>query len=161
MKDIKGFTLLELLVVVLIIGILASIALPQYRKSVFKSRAARAMVTGKAINDAQKRYFLEHGEYTHEIDNLDIEVPCTWSYFGVSDTNGSDIGQMDCQDYKFFMYSNGMTSVYINDAVWINIYPESRAVCSSREEENLCEVIGAEECNQDSQDIYRCPLYTI
>ncbi len=73
----NAFTLIELLVVVLIIGILAAVALPQYQKTVEKSRAMQAMVMVKAIADANERYFLANGEYAHDLDLLDIEVPGT------------------------------------------------------------------------------------
>lgn len=51
----KGFTLIELLVVVIIVGVLAGIALPQYEKAIEKSRSAEAIMTGKAIVEAQNR----------------------------------------------------------------------------------------------------------
>ena len=52
----KGFTLIELMVVVLIIGILAAVALPQYENSIKKSRTAEAIVMLKSIADAQQMY---------------------------------------------------------------------------------------------------------
>ncbi len=71
----KGFTLLELLVVVLIIGILASIALPQYTKAVEKARATEAMQILGDLATAEQIYQMGFGEYTDNLDLLDIEMP--------------------------------------------------------------------------------------
>ncbi len=56
----KGFTLIELLVVVLIIGILSAVALPQYQKTVLKSRVAEAWSNISTLNKAAEVYCLEN-----------------------------------------------------------------------------------------------------
>lgn len=56
MKNKKGFTLIEVLVVVLIAGILSTLAVPQYMKTVERSRATEALNMVKSINDAVYAY---------------------------------------------------------------------------------------------------------
>ena len=70
-----GFTLIELLVVVLIIGILTSVALPQYNRSVAKARAVQEMIWIESVVAAEKRYHLATGQFTNQLDNLDIGAP--------------------------------------------------------------------------------------
>ena len=89
----KGFTLIELLVVVLIIGILSAVALPQYTKTVEKSRVAEAKIQLKTISDALDRYTLANGKNDMDafrLSDLDITLPGTYSDNGVA---GSIIGK--------------------------------------------------------------------
>ncbi len=77
----EGFTLIELLVVVLIIGILAAVALPQYQKAVARAHAVDAVTNLKAITDAQEVYYLANGEYTDNLEDLDVSVNADGTYF--------------------------------------------------------------------------------
>ena len=61
MTNNRAFTLIELLAVVLIIGILAAVALPQYQKAVEKARAAQIQVFLNAAQKAIDAYVLENG----------------------------------------------------------------------------------------------------
>ena len=84
MKRTQAFTLIELLVVVLIIGILAAIALPQYRFAVERARAAEAVTHVQTWYHAIKRYYLANGNYPQNtasaLNDIDIILPAS-GYF--------------------------------------------------------------------------------
>lgn len=60
----RGFTMIELLVVVLIIGVIASMAVPQYQKAVERSKADDAITTAQMIGTTNRMYALDNASYT-------------------------------------------------------------------------------------------------
>jgi len=70
----SGFTLVELAVVVVIIGVLAAFAVPRFLASVERSKAAEAFNYLASIHSSQERYHARQGTYAADLSTLDIEL---------------------------------------------------------------------------------------
>src|SRR5437667_3551241 len=81
-KNRKGFTLVELAVVIVIIGVLAAFGVPRFIKSVERSKAAEAFAYLSAVRSAQERYQARQGTYADDLTKLDIDQS-TPKYFDV------------------------------------------------------------------------------
>lgn len=101
----RGFTLIELLVVVLIVGVLVAVAVPQYEKSVMRSRMAETEVIMRSILPALEEYCLAQGPTSDPIDMSSLSIrypvqnigggPAVFASSGISMT-----GLMgDCRDF--------------------------------------------------------------
>jgi type IV pilus assembly protein PilA len=66
----RGFTLIELMVVVAIIGILASIAIPNFNKFQARSKQSEARANLKAVFTAQRAFFQEKGRYSPVVTEI-------------------------------------------------------------------------------------------
>ena len=67
LKCKKGFTLFEVLVVVVILGVLALIAVPTYNKIIKKSRVSDGLHVLDMLAGAQDKYFVEHNHYAENL----------------------------------------------------------------------------------------------
>jgi type IV pilus assembly protein PilE len=75
----RGFTLIELMIVVAVIAILASIAYPSYRDSILKGRRASARAALAELLQQQERYMTQQNTYLSFTNATGTTVPATAS----------------------------------------------------------------------------------
>lgn len=80
-RQIAGITLMELMIVVVIIGILAAIAYPNYRQYMARAKRNEAKAELLKIATLQERFYLQNNTYTTDMTNLG---------FALSSSNLSD-----------------------------------------------------------------------
>lgn len=86
----KGFSLVELAVVVIIIGVLAAFGVPRLLKAVERSKASEAFGYLASVRSAQERYQGRQGEYASAIADLDMEQSAPKYYTVGTMTGGED-----------------------------------------------------------------------
>ena len=71
----KGFTLIELMIVVAIIGILVAIVLPSYKNYIIKSKRSAAQSFMLDVANREKQYLLDARAYTTTLSNIAATIP--------------------------------------------------------------------------------------
>lgn len=71
----RGVTLIELMVVVVVIAILGSIAVPTYRSYVLRAQRSDATTELLRIRSAQEKFFLQNNRYAADSDEMSVAPP--------------------------------------------------------------------------------------
>ncbi len=83
-RAVHGFTLVELLAAVLILGLLTLIALPSFLEQMRKSRRSEAFNALTAVQQAQERWRGNNESYTTDLDQLKVNAGTPSGYYTIS-----------------------------------------------------------------------------
>jgi type IV pilus assembly protein PilE len=122
----RGFTLIELMAVVVVISILAAIALPTYMEHVRKSRRAEAVSLLGQLAQAQERWRANNPAYTNSLGNLGmstasgvrpayyvLSIPAatasTYTLTATADAASAQVSDTKCTSLSLLMNGGNLT----------------------------------------------------
>lgn len=73
-RNSRGITLIELMIVVVIVGILASVAIPSYRRYTLRAQRADATAALLRIAAAQEKFYLQNNTYTSNLGSSGLRI---------------------------------------------------------------------------------------
>ena len=158
----KGFTLLEMLVVVLIIGILAGIALPQYQNAKIKADFAEAYIKLKAAAQIEEMCRLRNGvEYCRE-ESCNSEINTEVN--GCQNSNCSDFDS-DKEIFRIFPTGDFSSShnilasaLYSKEGVCVCITKDYKFIltldCGAAATKDYSKILGIPDVTEDEDSPY-------
>ena len=124
----KSFTLIELLIVIVIIGVIITFEIPQYRKAAIRARGAEAKHNLNMLAESLWRYYLETGHFPRTQSELpgclDVTLPdetsgyFTYRYF-CSSVPSAPLFGLVVYAYDADAYSNGPVGAIIRYSIRI------------------------------------------
>jgi prepilin-type N-terminal cleavage/methylation domain-containing protein len=112
----RGFTLMEIMVVVVIVAALASLALPRFTSTVERVRASEGVQLLTALLGAQKVYQLENGNYANSLASLEVEI---------LRADGFNVGSINVQNNP-----NNVASIQRTGAYTLRIDEDGNIFCA-------------------------------
>jgi len=102
---LKAFTLQELLVVLIIIGILTLLVLPNLLPLITKTKSTEAQLQLKHLHTLEKSYFYAHSKYSNDLTEVDFEQEKT------TDAGGSANYQIEITESSATTFTAKATSI--------------------------------------------------
>lgn len=91
--DTSGFTLVELMIVVAIIGILAAVAIPNYQKYQARARQSEAKISLSALYTAEKSYAVENSTFSQCLFDIGFQPQGSRTYYATG-WHAADTGNL-------------------------------------------------------------------
>jgi type IV pilus assembly protein PilA len=95
-KTQKGFTLIELMITVAIVGILAAVALPAYQDYSIRAQVSEGMQLAGGVQTAEAEYYSNNGSYA-DLTTLGITAPTGKYVSGITVTSAAGAAEATLQ----------------------------------------------------------------
>ena len=115
-----GFTTVELLIALVIVGVLVAVALPSFQNSIRKGRRSEAFAALGQLQQSQERWRSSHPAYSTSLSELGIRSPTSTGYYTITVGASGEVGDTLATAYAASAFGVADTS-QANDAQCRNL----------------------------------------
>ena len=126
----RGFTLMEIMTVIIIIGVLASVAIPSYLNTVEKSKSAEGVQILTALLNAQRALQQSTGSYATNLNQLEITIPTSQNFSTPRVTN----------------FTSKLAAINSLSSGYTLIIDQDGKICCSSATTGFCQKLGYNTC---------------